>query len=211
LLDKLAQDFQAHHFDLRYLIRLMATSSAYQLSHRVEGPWKPEYAGYFGRRLVRRLPAEEIWDGISQATGVFDEITSGDFGAKVKYAIETVSPEDFDPKLRKFLASFGMDDRTLGLRSLGASVVQVSNLMNSDLVKRKLKVEANGRLAALMNADPPKKNSEIVEELFLAALARFPSPEERNVGIELLAENHARGAEDLLWILINKPEFALNY
>src|SRR5262249_54798648 len=85
LLDALAKDFQAHRFDLRYLIRLMVTSSAYQLSHRVDRAWKPEYSGYFARRFVRRLPAEQVWDAICQATGVFTEMTSGDFGAKVKY------------------------------------------------------------------------------------------------------------------------------
>jgi hypothetical protein len=63
----------------------------------------------------------------------------------------------------------------------------------------------------LLNAEPPKTNKEIVEELFLAVLARFPSSAESAFGEKLLAEHHAKGGEDLLWALINKPEFLLNY
>ncbi len=220
LLDALARDFQEHHFDLRYLIRLMVTSSAYQLSHRFEAPWKPEYVSYFARRLVRRLPAEQVWDALSQATGVFNEMNSGDYGEvggekvkgeKVKYVIQTVSPDDLDPKLRRLLASFGLDDRTLGTKSLGSSVVQSAILLNSGLVKEKIRIQEKNRLYNLLNAEPQKPNAEIVEELFLATLSRFPLKEEAVFGARLLAEHHSQGAEDLLWVLINKPEFLLNY
>ena len=208
----MAKDFQAHHFDLRYLIRLIATSSAYQLSNRVEKPWKSEYNQYFARRLVHRLPAEQIWDAISQSTGVFEEFSAGDSAAKVKYVQQTVSPEDLPGNLAKTLVSFGLDDRVLKPRSLDLSTLQSSVLLNSVLLKEKLKVDAKGsRLGALLTAEPPKTNKEIVEELFLATLARFPSPEESAFGEKLLSEHHAKGGEDLLWALINKPEFILNY
>src|SRR5579863_138773 len=212
LLDAMAKDFQAHHFDLRYLIRLISTSAAYQLSNRVEGPWKSEYNQYFARRLVHRLPAEQIWDAISQATGVFEEFNAGDSATKVKYVQQTVSPEDLPGNLTKILVSFGLDDRILKPRSLDLSTLQSSVLLNSGLVKDKLKADPKGsRLGMLLNAEPPKTNKDIVEELFLATLARFPSPAEAEFGEKLLADYHAKGGEDLLWALINKPEFILNY
>ena len=211
LLDALAKDFQAHDFDLRYLIRLLVTSSAYQLSHRIEGPWKPEYGSYFARRFIRRLPAEQVWDAVCQGTGVFNEMNRGDFGEKVKYVMQTVSPEDLGPKLFDALASFGLDDRLLGVRSLGSSMVQASILMNSTLVKEKIGIQEGSRLHSLLNVEPPKSNAEIVEELFLATLGRFPTKAELEFGARLLAEHNAQGAEDLLWVLLNKPEFVLNY
>lgn len=211
LLDALSKDFQDHHYDLRHLIRTIVTSSTYQLSHRVQGPWKDEYAGYFSRHLVRRLPAEELWDAVSDATGVYDEIPSGDFGQKVKYVMQTVSPEDIPGKLRSALSSFGLDDRNLGARSLSGSPVQASILLNSDLVKQKLKLDAKGRLTQLMRAEPPKTNQQIVEDIFLATLSRFPSKAESEFGVKLISETHDAGAEDLLWTLLNRPEFVLNY
>jgi hypothetical protein len=178
----------------------------------VEGPWKSDYSPYFARRLVHRLPAEQIWDAISQATGVFDEFGAGDSAAKVKYVQQTVSPEDLPGNLAKTLVSFGLDDRVLKPRSLDLSTLQSSVLLNSTLVKEKLKAESKGsRLGTLLKAEPPKTNKEIVEELFLATLARFPSPEESAFGARLLAEHHTKGGEDLLWALINKPEFILSY
>ncbi|MDQ2899137.1 MAG: DUF1549 and DUF1553 domain-containing protein [Acidobacteriota bacterium] len=216
LLDALAKDFIAHHYDLRYIIRVMATSAAYQLSHRLpaaeETRWKPEYAGYFARHLVRRIPAEQVWDGICQATGVFGDIGAKDAeGGKLKYVMQIASPEDLEPKLNRLLSAFGMDDRRLGSRSLSGSPVQASILLNSDLVKEKVRVDSKGRLNALWNAEPQKTNAEIVEEMFLASLSRMPSREEAAFGEKLLAERHAKGAEDLMWVLLNKPEFVLNY
>ena len=71
LLEALAKDFREHNYDLRRLIRLIVTSSTYQLSSRFDGEWKAAYAPYFARHFVSRLPAEAIADAISQATGNF--------------------------------------------------------------------------------------------------------------------------------------------
>jgi hypothetical protein len=212
LLDAMAKDFATHHYDLKYLIRLIVTSSAYQLSHRVTGgAWKAEYTDYFSRHLVRRLPAEQIWDAIGDATGVHEDIATGSPSHKVKYIEQTVSPGDIPDPLRKALASFGLDDRTLGARSISASPVQSSILLNGELVKNKIRMEAKGRLYKLMHAEPPKSNRTIVEELYLAALSRFPSPAEADLGTRMLSDYHDEGAEDLLWALLNRPEFVLNY
>ena len=90
-------------------------------------------------------------------------------------------------------------------------MVQSAILLNSGLVKEKIRIQEKNRLYNLLNVEPPKPNAEIVEELFLATLSRFPLKEEAVFGARLLAEHHSQGAEDLLWVLINKPEFLLNY
>ena len=155
-----------------------------------------------------RMVAE---DAISQATGVHEDLPQGDPNVKVKWVMQTVSAGDLPPKLHQVLASFGYDDRTFAARNLSPSIVQSSVLMNNELVKAKLKVDAKGRLQTLLRAEPPNSNDKIVEELFLAALSRFPSGDESAYGAKLLAEQHERGAEDLLWALLNKAEFLLNY
>ncbi len=211
LLDALARDFAAHRYSLRHVIRLLANSATYQLSHRYPGEWKPTYAGYFVRHLIRRLPAEQIWDAISDSTGAYESLPIGATGEKAQYVQQTVSAVDLPEKLFAALSSFGLDDRTFSARNLGFTPVQSSILMNSELVKAKLKPEGKSRLALLWKSEPPKKNAELVEELFLSALARFPTKEETEWGTAILAEHHERGAEDILWALLNKGEFQLSY
>jgi hypothetical protein len=59
--------------------------------------------------------------------------------------------------------------------------------------------------------DSEKSNEEVVDELFLASLARFPSEAEKQVAVQELAKNRKQGAEDLQWVLVNGIEFLLNH
>ena len=70
LLAKLAQDYAGHGYDLRYILGVLAKSSAYQLSSFYGGTWSEAYAPYFARHFARRLTAEEIFDAITKATKV---------------------------------------------------------------------------------------------------------------------------------------------
>jgi hypothetical protein len=68
LLDWLASDFTAHGSDLKYLLRLLMTSKAYQLPAAVS-PEQPEKPYVFRGPQVRRLSAEELADTLSAVTG----------------------------------------------------------------------------------------------------------------------------------------------
>jgi hypothetical protein len=49
-----------------------------------------------------------------------------------------------------------------------------------------------------------------VEELYLLVYSRLPAPEERDIGRQLFAEKdmtRRQATEDLLWALLNTPEF----
>ena len=41
-------------------------------------------------------------------------------------------------------------------------------------------------------------------------MARTPSPAEREVALRTLAADRTRGTEDLLWALLNSPEFLVS-
>jgi hypothetical protein len=215
LLEALAKDFREHNFDLRRVIRLIVTSSAYQLSSHFDGEWKAAYAPYFARHFVRRLPAEEIADAISQATGIFPAISINDTDIKVGYVMQARSSEDLKGKdlesLRLLLASFGQADRDKTDRDVTGSTVQAAALLNSKFVKDCVKIQEKGRLHGLLNRDTALSNKEIVDEMFLAFLARPPRAPEAAVAIQALEERHNQGLEDLAWSLINKPEFLYNY
>jgi hypothetical protein len=216
LLDALAKDFQAHRFDLRYLIALIANSSAYQLSSSFPGEWKADYAPYFARHFVRRLPAAQIWDAITTSTGLPIEIPILRSNRKVKFVLQTMDPDDLNgdvKPLADLLDSFGHYNRyAVGDDSTGtkASVLQASILMNNPLIRERVKAQKGSRLLALLEAEPPRTNAGIVDEMFLATLSRFPTAKEKEIGVKLLQEYRTTGAEDLLWALINRFEFIAN-
>ena len=68
LLDWLASDFTAHGNDLKYLLRLLTTSDAYQLPAAVSSD-QAEKPYVFRGPQVRRLSAEEFADTVSAITG----------------------------------------------------------------------------------------------------------------------------------------------
>jgi hypothetical protein len=215
LLNALAADFTEHKFDLRYLIRLIATSSAYQLSSRFPGEWKESYAPYFARHFVRRLSPEAVCDAISQATLVFNTIAVTGSDAKVKYVMQTRSSEDLGGKdlqpMRDLLVSFGQSNRDKGEKDPSGSMVQASILLNGKFVKDRVKVREGGRLWNLLHHDPRLSNAEIVDQMFLAFLSRKPREEEKRLSLAALDPGRPVTLEDLAWSLINRVEFIHNY
>jgi hypothetical protein len=215
LLDALAKDFVGHNYDLRYLIRLIATSSAYQLSAHFDGEWKEAYAPYFARRFVRRLPAEAVCDAISQATGIFNDIPVADSSLKVKYVMQTRSPEDLGGKdlqsIRDLLVSFGQSNRDKGEKDPSGNMVQTSVLLNGTFVKDRIRMREGGRLWKALHHDPALSPEQIAEEMFLAFLSRFPRQEEKAIAVKLLEARNSEAMEDLAWSLINKIEFIHDY
>ena len=55
--------------------------------------------------------------------------------------------------------------------------------------------------------------SKIVEEAYLRTLSRYPTEQEQQRSIKYLGESTdlAKGAKDLLWVLLNTKEFILNH
>jgi uncharacterized protein DUF1553/uncharacterized protein DUF1549 len=215
LLEALAKDFREHGYDFRYLIEMITKSSTYQLSTRFDGDWKDAYARYFARRFVRRLTAEELFDAVSQATGVFPEIPISGTGIKVKYVMQTRSPEDIRggelTEIWRFLGSFGQDNRSRTIKSLKGNIVQSSLLLNSKVIKERVRAKPGGRIRKLLDQEPPLSNEQLVDDLFLGTLSRFPAAEEKQLAIRQIQEYRTQGVEDLMWVLINKLDFIFNY
>jgi hypothetical protein len=66
LLDWLADDLVAHHYDLKHTIELIMTSQAYELPSSDAPATKDQYV--FGGPLLRRLTAEQFCDAITELT-----------------------------------------------------------------------------------------------------------------------------------------------
>ena len=92
-------------------------------------------------------------------------------------------------------------------RTSETTIVQALHLMNSRNLYRKVTADA-GRAAGLAKSD--RSPAEIVEELYLLVYSRFPDQEELRIGSELFGKegtDRRPATEDLLWALMNTPEF----
>jgi hypothetical protein len=92
-------------------------------------------------------------------------------------------------------------------RTSDTTVTQALHLMNAPLLHQRI-TNDSGRAAKLAASDlAPEK---IVEELYLLVYSRLPDPPELEIGQQLFAENgttRRQATEDLMWALVNTPEF----
>jgi hypothetical protein len=207
LLNALAEDFRKHNYDLRHLMRTIVQSNAYQRSSYFPGDWKPNYETYFARHATRRLSAEEFWDAVQDATGVYDSYKVKDLDRKFKYVMEASFNQDFAGShagLWNMLQDWGQTDRE-DPPSDRTSMVQAASLLNHELILNRVKVTKGGRLEKLLAGS----DDQLVEELFLTTIGRAPAAAEKAKSIQLLAADRTRGAEDLLWALLNRLDFIL--
>ena len=112
-----------------------------------------------------------------------------------------------------FLDTFDRPKRVSGCeceRSTSATLSQVLLLANSDEVEQKLQNE-NSRIGKLFAAK--RSTYQIVEDLYLAAFSRYPSTQEifTTAGYIDRDPNPRKGAEDVLWSILNSREFLFNH
>ncbi|MGE0812440.1 MAG: DUF1549 domain-containing protein [Vicinamibacterales bacterium] len=212
LLEALAADFAAHGFHLKHTIRTVLQSSAYQLSSAFPGTWKDDYIPYYPRHYARVLTGPEVVDAVSVVTGVPLAFTVG--GETMTRVKQLATPQDIgrggealaiDALMQSFFQSNRRTPPQTGNRP---STLQALLMMKSNVVNDRVLASARGRVAELVAS--ARTDDEIVDELYLAAEARTPSPAERAVARRTLAGDRTRGTEDLLWALLNSPEFLVN-
>ena len=205
LLDALAKDFIDHQFDMKHICRVMLNSNVYQLgSEPTDGNKKDRqnFARYYGRRMI----AEVFLDSVDQATGVKTKFNGVASSAR---AVD-LPHENFGSH---FLDTFDRPRRVTGCeceRSSGATLAQVLTLANSDEIESKV-ADAQGVIARLVKDQ--KSHDEIVDELYLGSLSRFPNAEERTKTKYFVdsIENKSEAYQDLLWTLLNSREFMFNH
>ena len=206
LLDELAVDFRDSGFSLRHLFRTICNSSAYQLSASFPGEWHPSYKAYFPRKFVRMLTAEELHDAIAISTSRPGKFKFG--GDVVGMAMKLSEPQG-DTDLKYLLRTFGQSTRRNPPKPLNGSLRQPLALMQSPIVSDRVKADGDSRVQRLL--DSYEDDGKVVDEIFLATLARPPSSSEMQVALTELAGDRTRGAENLQWALINNVEFFFNH
>jgi hypothetical protein len=167
---------------------------------------------------VKRLQAEVLLDAIAQATAVPTDFKAATPDSRnpgkpipgIKRAIQL--PDGYVDSY--FLAAFGKPDRLITCeceRSNEPSMTQVLHLYNGDTVNKKLASPGSAAEKAAADAD----NVKIVEDLYLSALSRLPTDDERQkLAAELSAaktEERRQAIEDLYWSVLTSREFLFNH
>lgn len=215
LLDAAAKYLADNQYDLKTLMRAILQSATYQ---RAAQPLPENSADerFYARYYPRRLKAEVLLDALSQVTAV---------PTKFVYLKADGKPGDPAPAKRAlqlpdvavdsyFLKTFGQPVRLITCdceRSDEPSMTQVLHMYNGDTINAKL--QAAGSSAEQAMAEPSA--DKVVENLYLTALSRFPTEQERQkLSAELSGvqpEERRAVIEDLYWSVLSSREFLFNH
>lgn len=206
-LEVLAQDFAAHGYDLRRLIRVIASTRVFQMrsdsgdpAHPVTALAEQSWAAF----PVTRLRPEQMAGSVIQAAS----LTTLDADTHVLFRLKR------DADIANFVKRYGdtgEDDFTDG----GGTIPQRLLLMNGNMVTDNVRdnplLNAPSRIRLLA---PDTRRA--VEAAFLAVFTRRPTAAESAHFESLLAA--AAGAQvrdnimsDLFWTLMNATEFSWNH
>ena len=170
----------SHKYDLKHIYRLILNSRVYQLSSQPD-PASAKDRVHFSHYCVKRLGAEQLLDAISQVTGTSERFTSPVPAPYAHlpagYRAIQLSDGDIESPF-PFLELFGRPSRDTayeGERCSEISLRQTLYLVNSDHLEGK--VARSERIKQLLQST--KTDAEIIEEIYLAALSRFPTDKEK--------------------------------
>lgn len=214
LLAYLQREFLRSGYDTKYIFRLILNSRTYQLSSVATAAKVKTGETLFAYYPLRRLDAEVFIDAINKVTGTTDLYTSAipepfTFIPANKPAIALPDGSITSP----FLELFGRPARATGMENERVNrplPPQSMHLLNSSHIQRKL--EEGPVLKQLLA--PNRKQQEIVEELYLTILSRFPTSTEVARMDQYTQTGLAKGREagiDLAWALINSDEFMFRH
>ena len=218
-----AADYLVHQkFDLRALMKAILQSNAYQRSSRPLAGNHLEHR-FYSRYYPRRMMAEVLHDAIVQVTQVptkFDSLLlpGGDRQKTDFYPLGTRAVQLYDSAVENyFLQAFGRNPRRIVCeceRSDEPTIVQVMHLSNGTTLNDKLKSPGN-RLDTLVNLRRQgMSDAALVDEVYLAALARYPTGAERDHLVALLpppaGKEEREVVEDVFWGLMSSREFLFN-
>jgi hypothetical protein len=206
LLKALADDFLAHGFDVERTIRLILNSRVYQLSS-LPNEFNAEDNRYFSHATVRMLSAEQLLDSASLAAGVPEKLFNLPAGSR---AAQVPDGELVHP----FLKDFGQPARADACeceRGTDSTLEQALQVVGGRTLHNKI-IDQDNRIGTLLRSGAA--DATLVDQLFLATLSRAPGAAERELALSALAtqaNDRRRAAEDLLWTLLNHPEFLFQH
>jgi hypothetical protein len=197
LMDYLTQQFVAHGFDQKFLIKAICNTQAYQRSSKpVKGQTSEDEKELFARMTMKVMTPEQLYDSLAQVSGATER------AVKEKKGAGAPKGQPNDPRDR-FVQFFLAGAEKPNTAEYEAGIPQALKLMNSRIV---------GNPAALRSiVSPGTKPAQAIEAIWLAALSRRPSEAELKTFTEYTTKNgnSMDAYTDLFWAVLNSSEFTL--
>jgi hypothetical protein len=213
LLEWLAKDFATGGFRLKHTVRTIMRSRTYQLAATTRDRATMGDDLHHSHATVTPLEAEQLLDAIAQVTGVPVRFAGYPLGLRANQipAPPQSGRRGFEGMGERFLKTFGKPERLLTCeceRNDDPGLLQAFQLITGELMNSLVK-ESDNRIGKMISAG--KTDSEILDELYLAALSRAPNATESRKLLAYVAQAKDRRAawEDVLWALLNSKEFLL--
>jgi hypothetical protein len=216
LLEYLEKELVGHRYDLKHIYRLVLNSKTYQLSSEPTA-LNAKDGAHFSHYRAKRLTAEQILDGLAQITGQPQNFrqfrrpnTAPDTGIPPDVKASQIAEASESSLLA---AMFGRPERGTAMereRADDLNSLHVQFLANSSAIE-----DSMWNIPWLQRLLKDKKSdAEVVDEIFLTVLARFPKEAEKKKMLEYLAaEKNGRdqALRDIVWTVLNANEFLLNH
>jgi hypothetical protein len=207
LLAALSKNLADERYNLKALMKSIMTSAAYQRSS-VPLPGNKDDRRFYSRYYPRRLMAEVLLDAASQVTAAPTAFPNYPAGWRALQLPDSNVAS-------YFLDKFGRPERIITCdceRTSEPSVVQVLHLSNGDALNKKLSASGNAIDASMKSGKPIET---IVDDLYLAALARKPAAATAAEVVKLYRETPAaerrKLLEDVYWGVLSSKEFLFNH
>ena len=212
LLDELANSFVASGYDLKFLIRAVVHTEAYQRASVALSTDTKEQIQFFARMPVRGMMPEQLFDCFAEATGYEAEKNPNDPNRQVQPFNQPNTPRAI------FLAKFTSQDKRIETQT---SILQALYLMNGKFLAERTRLENNKALETIATAPTP--TSRRVVSLYMMVLSRMPTQDEmakmvayiENAGGRVAPQDRQRAealaVTDVYWALLNSSEFMLNH
>jgi hypothetical protein len=199
VLDVLSEGFSQSGYDIRWLLRTISITEAYQRKVRVRHEGDESLP--FAAALPTRLRADQLYTSLTQVLEVRD---LGNGPARRRPA-DGQQMGQRSPRVQ-FDLLFAIDP-SIPREDVTGNVPQALYLLNSPELRQLTRASGDTRLGRLLRAFPDDRDA--ISELYLAALCREPTSREEQICLDYIGgvENRAEALEDLFRGLLNSAEF----
>jgi hypothetical protein len=196
LLEALAYHEGVIGFDLKYLIKAICLSDTYQRTSKPTADNKAD-TKLFSHMTVKVMSPEQLFDSLGQVTG---NIREREAGRGLKGGMKAGPPAS---ARAQFVNFFLAGAETASPIDYDVGIPQALRLMNSPLANNPMIVRG-----MVGSANTP---AAALDQLYLAALSRLPTAEEKRSLTDYVNKSGTRMAAygDILWAIMNSSEFTL--